>query len=222
MGEKVVTDLPFDAWVRWLFCQPGEEPAWHWDVFADRVELEPAQVVAYTTMLFEGAGALLAAFQDSQVNHGLWFLINEGGPLRALADNSVALGRRVDCIRSMTTLFEQCFMPRCTPHLSHLSEPGAGPLNPVCYMWWDIFPLCPEPDDPARREIDAACLSVMATTLQLPSIPCQESALHGLGHWGFAYEARCQNIISTFLHRNADMRAVLRDYALRAREKNVN
>ena len=34
------------------------------------------------------------------------------------------------------------FAPRCSAHLSHLDrgEMIAGPLNTLCYMWWDILP----------------------------------------------------------------------------------
>jgi hypothetical protein len=220
--NEVLTDLSFEAWVRHLFCQPGTDPSWHWVIDADRAELEPNQVLAYAARLFADAGVLLAPYADGQVNHGLWFLIDEGGsPLYALAEKSIPLERRLICIQSIPALFERCFAPRCTAHLSHLDEPGAGPLNPVCYMWWDIFPLYGQPGDPARGEIDSACLSVMETTLRLPSLACQESALHGLGHWGHYYKSRCVSIISAYLERNANLPPALRVYAERARRQDV-
>ncbi len=115
-----------------------------------------------------------------------------------------------------------CFA-RCILHLSHFREPepGVGVLNVVCYMWWDIFPLVGQPEDSTRREIDEACLSVMETTLELPSIACQESALHGLGHWGLSYPGRCQGIISTFIQRHTNVRGDLLRYAERAKEGNI-
>ena len=206
-----------------MFEHPVTEPAWHWDEDVDSAELEPQRVIAYATRLFESAGKLLAPYTEAQVNQGLWFLVSEGvSPLCALLDASVPLEQRVRCIRSISKVFEQCFLVRCTPHLSHLDEPGAGALNPVCYMWWDIFPFSGQPEDASRREIDEACLSVMESTLQLPSVACQESALHGLGHWGFYYESRCQSIISAFMQRHHDLRPELQNYAARAKERDVN
>ncbi len=222
--SKVFTGLSFDAWVRHLFDHPVTEPAWHWDEDADSAELPPQLVVAYATELFQHAGNLLASYTDAQANQGLWFLISEGNsPLYALNDASVPLEQRVNCIRSITTLFEQYFVPRCTQHLSHLNEtePGTGALNMVCYMWWDIFPLCGQPEDAARREIDEACLSVMKTTLQLPSLACQESALHGLGHWGLHYQEHCQSIISAFTQRHQDLCPRLAKYAALAKDRHV-
>jgi hypothetical protein len=219
---KVLTDLSFDEWVRHMFDHPVNHPEWYWDTDADRAEIEPQRVLAHATNLFERAAELLASYTDAQANQGLWFLINEGGsPLYALTETSISMEQRVRCILSISSLFNQCFAPRCTPHLSHLDEPGTGALNSVCYMWWDIFPLHGQPGDVARREIDAACLSVMEATLQLPSIACQESALHGLGHWGLNYEGRCQSIVSAFMQQHEGLRRELREYAVRARQANV-
>src|ERR1043166_939630 len=219
---KVLTDLSFDEWVRHMFDHPVADPAWHWDADADCAQVEPARVIIYATHLFERAAELLAPYSDAQANQGLWFLISESSsPLYALTEPSIPLEQRVHCIRSISTVFERCFVSRCTAHLSHLDEPGVGALNSVCYMWWDIFPLCGEPKDTVRREIDEACLSVMETTLQLPSIACQESALHGLAHWGLSYEDRCQSIIAAFMQRHEDLRRELREYATRAKETNV-
>jgi hypothetical protein len=220
--NKVLTDLSFDEWVRHMFDHPVTDPAWHWDENADCAELEPHRTVTYATELFQHAGELLAPYTDAQVNQGLWFLIGEStSPLYALTEASIPLEQRVPCIRSISTVFERCFVTRCTPHLSHLDEPGAGALNLICYMWWDIFPLYGQPEDKARREIDEACLSVMETTLQLPSVACQESALHGLGHWGLHYKSQCQSIISAFMQRHRKLRPELQEYATQARERNV-
>ena len=135
----------------------------------------------------------------------------------ALMDGSVPWTDRGRCIRSFYTLYEQCFAKRCTPHLSHLDEPGAGPLNRVCYMWWDIIPVNGRPEDPTHRGMDQEILQVMESALQLNSIACQESALHGLGHWQLHYGSQVKEIINNFLRRNKAMREDLRLYALSAR-----
>jgi hypothetical protein len=104
-------------------------------------------------------------------------------------------------------------------------------------MWWDLFwhlfALWRDPDfvrkipEPYRlqvaneNEIDEACISVMETTLELPSVACQESALHGLGHWGEFQKERCRGVIASFLERHQDVRPGLRKYALQAQEANL-
>ncbi|MBI3868257.1 MAG: hypothetical protein HY299_06960 [Verrucomicrobia bacterium] len=220
---KVFTNPSFGDWIRQIFEHPVAHPAWYWDVEADRADLEPQRVVDYAQRLFESAPDTLSPYTDEQANQGLWFLIGESSsPLYdALTDSDVPPSASVSCIMSISSIFADYFVPRCTPHLSHLDEPGSGPLNPVCYMWWDIFPLCGEDHDPARREIDAACMSVMEATLELSSVACQESALHGLGHWGFSHEERCRSAIERFLGRDSNIRHELRAYALRARDRDV-
>ena len=79
--------------------------------------------------------------------------------------------------------FHQLFAPRCTPHLSHLSEVTAGTLNCVCYMWWDEFPCIALPSDPNLPRLSGTALTTMEHILGLGSLACQESALHGFGHW---------------------------------------
>jgi hypothetical protein len=220
--EREYANLPFEDWLTYLFDHPVAQPVWYWNVDFEEADLAPERVLTYSTRLFEESGERLARYPADQVNQGLSFLIDEAGsPLYALADSALPVAPRVRCIRSIAALFEQCFLPRCTPHLSHLDEAGAGALNAVYYMWWDVFPLHGKPEDPARREIDEACITVMAETLELPSVACRESALHGLGHWGLYYRDRCRAIVAAFLDRTPDLRPELRAYAECAREAYV-
>ena len=128
-------------------------------------------------------------------------------------------GTRLDTRDSgaIGALFAKLFAPRCSPHLSHLDEAGASALNVSCYMWWDLIPFLGRPDDPARREIDDACLGVMERTLDLDSIACRESALHGLGHWHGGYPRRVESAIDAFLGAHPDLRPELVRYARSAR-----
>jgi hypothetical protein len=134
----------------------------------------------------------------------------------ALMDESVPWSTRQRCISSIHLHYEQCFARRCSPHLSHLDEPGANPLNLVCYMWWDLMPISGKPDDPARRELDDAILQVMESTLQLDSLACRESALHGLGHWQHAYPERVGEIIDSFSMSQPELPEKLQAYMINA------
>lgn len=57
----------------------------------------------------------------------------------------------------------------------------------------------------------------MERTLQLDNIACQESALHGLGHWHSAYPKEVERIIDAFLQSNLNIRPELEQYAQSAR-----
>jgi hypothetical protein len=57
----------------------------------------------------------------------------------------------------------------------------------------------------------------MRETLRLPNPACQESALHGLGHWAHAYPAFAAATIDAYLAANPTLRPELARYAEAAR-----
>jgi hypothetical protein len=185
MTGKPVNDLTFEEWVTFVFDHPIDDSRleWYWALDADWWDGPAPLTVDYLTQVFENTLSLFAPYSDSQLNQGLWYLASNAcsNHMFALMDASVPWPARERCIRSFQLLYRDCFARRCTPHLSHLDEPGAGPLNSVCYMWWDMLPVAGGPDDPARMELDSAILQVMENALHLDSIACRESALHGLG-----------------------------------------
>src|SRR5687768_14354143 len=63
----------------------------------------------------------------------------------------------------------------------------------------DIIPLGASPNTLSGNLLNAAALSVMTETLNIESIACRESALHGLGHWHDVYPAEVELIIDRFL-----------------------
>jgi hypothetical protein len=175
----------FEQWVKHVFDHDLRNPQWYFDadgpVWAGSAEL----TLAHMTRLFNDPAKPLQEFDDERLNQGFWYLVGRAGSNRmlALTDTSAALGARVRCVESFSSLFAKFFGVRCTPHLSPIDQPGSSPLNSACYMFWDINPFVGAPDDPSHRELDAAALRAMDETLALDSLPCQESALHGLGHW---------------------------------------
>lgn len=67
-----------------------------------------------------------------------------------------------------------------------------------------------------RRELDQEILGVLESTLQLDSIACRESALHGLGHWQHYYPLQVEKIIDAFLMNHRVLRKELETYAVNA------
>lgn len=218
MAEPL-TDLSFDDWVLHLFDHPATGPQWYADPDAPYWTGTPDVTIAYVTRLLEDPLPALEGYTDAELNQGFWYLVSNGGSdcMCALSDATVPLDARARCVRAFGTVFRDLFAVRCTPHLSHCDEPGAGPLNPACYMWWDLLPLCGAPEDATRRALDRAALDVMATTLGLDAIACQESALHGLGHWHLAYPREVEAIVDAFVVASPTARPELLVYARSAR-----
>jgi hypothetical protein len=215
LPAPTVPALDFAEWVQYLFDNP---PDYRW---FDRItawdDLPSAVLVDYLTRLFTAAGTVLAPFSDAQINQTLWFLVGEGSDgAAALFDAAVPWAERRTCLEATLALFTGCFLPRCTPALSHRDE-SASALNSICYMWWDLFPTWGAPEDPRRAELDALVLSLLERILDLPSDACRESALHGLGHWMSHYPERVVGIVDAWLRRQPGLRPALRTYALAAR-----
>jgi len=203
-------------WIAFFFDHPVTKPPWHWGDNPPEWEDSPDHNAAFIADAFERSGELLAPFSDEQLDQGFWHLLGGTDSMDALTDQSVPPTLRLRALRSFVPLFEQVMAARCSPHLSHLDERGANPLNRACYMWWDILPIHGRPDLPDRAEFDAEVLAVLRRLLAIPHDACRESALHGLGHWSIYYPA-VAGIIDAFLSRSPNLRPELVAYAKSAK-----
>lgn len=88
-------------------------------------------------------------------------------------------------------------------------------------MWWDILPFFGQPEKPEHAKLDHEILSVMERTLNINHVVCQESSLHGLGHWAAAYPVDVSRIVDDFLSRNRSLRSELKQYAIVAKPGKV-
>ena len=225
MGKEL-TDIPFERWVSYAFDHPVPSPGgreWFFEIDGDWWDpsRRPEVTVAYLIKLFEKAPEILISFSDAQVKQGLWFLVDNScsDHMFVLLNKGVPWSERECCIYSIYTLFERFFVPRCSPYLSHLQtceteSTEMNPLNMICYMWWDILPI-------HGAEVDATCLDVMRMILNLNSVACRESALHGLGHWVYTYQQKVEATITAWLARNPRLTSELRKYALAAQKGRI-
>jgi hypothetical protein len=214
----------FEDWVKYVFDHPvyEQKQQWYFEVDAPHWNEEdnPAATVSYITQLFQNAADVCKPYSDAQLNQGFWFLVSNAGSnhMFTLLSNRVPVPDRERCIQSMVDVFRDLFGVRCSHHLSHTLrtyDSAVNPLNSACYMWWDIIPIGGSQSN--DRWLNEACLDVMEQTLQLKSIACQESALHGLGHWQVSNPERVQGIIDRFLKANPNIVPALKTYALSAR-----
>jgi hypothetical protein len=213
----LLTDLSFDAWIEHAFAPAVRigRNAWFFDDDCPWWDPPPSVAVAHITRLFEDPVPPLQWFADAQIAQGLTYLfsISATGGKDWLSDPTTPLDQRVACVRSIFTLFEQLFAPRCTNDLAFMSMQAGAPLNGVCYMWWDEFIAIAQPGDRHFDTLHEAALDVMAATLQLQSPACQEAALHGLGHWHLQFPKRTEEIIAAYLATNPGLDPKLTVYA---------
>ena len=200
----------FEDWFRTLLS----------DEVTREADLPAPLALDYVGRLFRESGRVLAGHSDAAVASALSRVISpeESSELRAVNDASLPMQRRIGCVEAIGELFAHTFAPRCERRLSHTGE-AASPLNTVCFMWWDTAVLHARPD--RWPDLDSACLAVMRQCLELPSVACWESALHGLGHWVSDYPEVVRGAIDGFLASRQRHRPALLDYAMRARAGSV-
>jgi len=214
----------FEDWLTYCFDHPVSDPEWHFDIDAPTCDLSAETTVEYLTRLFTTSQKYLDRFSDDQLNQGLWYLASPScsDTMFCLVDVSIPEAERIACVRAMQCLYANLFASRCSDITSngtaHVGDRSA--LNSVCYMWWDILPIHGKPEDPNRVKLDDAILTLLEDCLAISSQACQESALHGLGHWASSYPARVKSSIQRYLAAS-QVSQLLRNYALAAEVGNV-
>jgi hypothetical protein len=110
---------------------------------------------------------------------------------------------------------------RFAPNQPHQPHPNAEDRLWLFILgiaaWWDEFPCLALPGDPHEGALHDAALRTMAGILALPSLACQESALHGLGHWQRGHPQQVTRILDAFLQGVPALDPRLAAYARSAR-----
>ena len=109
----LLTNLSFEEWIEHAFSREVhiQQAAWYFDPNHDLWDPKPVEAVAYLARRFEDPERTLS-----------WF--------RWLSAMEVPVDAHVPCVKAIGKLFDRLFAPRCTPHLSHVSEVAAGTLSP--------------------------------------------------------------------------------------------
>jgi hypothetical protein len=195
--ERRIVEASFEEWIGFLFNRPSGDTHWCFDEQDLEWKVPQELTAEYLAQTFEAPQMWMAKFSPQQVADGLAHTWNTsmGDLFRLLVDPTVTWQLQKRVIEALIPLYQHCFSKLCHPGLSHLNECGDNPLNGVCYMFWDVCLLSPQPEDRANRDRDNACLRVMEQTLRIDHDACRESALHGLGHWASSYPSRVESII---------------------------
>ena len=187
----------------------------------------PIQALTFVTRLFENPLASLSRYNDAQIDQGLWFIVHGANSkhFKWLIDGRVDLGLRKRCIQSVENLSRALLAPRCSDEVIH----GTKPLDSICYMLWDLvipdaYHLQDNSDGTYSHvrdpEIDKEFSRTLARIITIPSIACQQSALHGLGHLVYDAHLGC-DVIQKYLEDHPDLRSDIRKYAEQALQGKV-
>ena len=200
--------ITYEDWKLDLFTF---DPYWQDDGATELWQTPASLTFEYITRLFTESGPLLDDNTPEELERILWTLLND--IMLVQPENMPPASAGIAWIESMKILFRDLYNPHCLPVLGHLDEQPTSPLNSSCYMWWDILPVW-HSEAIARAQINRACLDTMTYCLSLENLACQESALHGLGHWQSEYPEEVIQIIEGALDLIPDQ---LQPYALQAR-----
>jgi hypothetical protein len=206
---------------QYLYDRPIEGIEWYFDDGHEDLDLPKSQLVQLATWAFENAGLAAKQFKEKQVCMGLRYLINPScGPIPYLyLDTSVEFAVRSSAIHGMQQVFRNLFA-RMDNGCGVYRGSGGVPLSyrETCYMWWDMFPRHGVPRRSDLEDIDAVICQTMSSILNIDNVACQESALHGLGHWFSSRPDEVVGAIESFLpHAPPE----LRDYAIQAMQGRV-
>jgi hypothetical protein len=219
MVPLLFRDRPYHEWLDHLFDHQVSPMGtqWYWDRNAPYwgSDAEPIVAVDLLTKMFEEPSALLERFTTDQIGQGLWYIISSGtgDHFRVLHDDAVPLESRRRCVNSIYDFYRQLVAPTCSDLITHHFTPGPQPRDPLylsCYMFWDIAMLTAEP--PFEDEV----IQVLESTLALPSLTCQEAAIHGLGENHYYATEAVERVLTEYLKR-ADLDAELERYAVAAK-----
>jgi hypothetical protein len=209
----------YSEWITHVFDHPVTRLEWYHEWDGPDFEASDEEIADLICETFTRSGEDLRRFSDEQVACGVRFLIDPCAsdyPF-CLRDGDLPLSKKVAGIRSIFSLFRDCFSPRCAETLGHLDEPGGTELNAICYMFWDICPLAYLEGKKDKETLENSLFWVLESTLALKHRACVESALHGLGHYACYSRSRVERVIDAFLkHARPDDK--LRRYAENARD----
>lgn len=208
----------YSEWLTHVFDHEVTDPQWFFDIYAPDFSASDREITELFTHTMQNCGQDLRRFSDAQVDQGLNYIFSNSCSnfVFSILDGDFAFELKLEAIRSIETLYTDCFASRCTPVLSHHNELVCSPLNHMCYMLWDVTPLNYWEGRTRKAEAYAAVVDVLEATLRSNNIACLEGALHGLGHTYSHVPERIGPLVERFVSENSRLPPELLSYARNA------
>lgn len=203
----------FNDWLNEIFSPDREEK--------DLSRFSVKESFNFCTELFNNTTEHFKDKNLIEANQIINFLVSGNSLSDGLRSVDVSENEKIEFVKSTYSLNRDFFLPNCPVGLSHLNQVSYD-LNGICYMFWDALPYFLDPADTANAAVNFAILGTLEQTLRLPSIPCIEGALHGLGHAQMRYPNEVEIIIDKFLNLHDDKIPLeLKIYAQNAKLGNI-
>ncbi len=202
-------------WLQFVFNRPVTPNGWYFDSYEDEFNAANSELVELFQHTMVMSGQDLSCYSDEQVKFGLEYIFNNSCsdvPF-SLKDDAVPIEKRLQAIESIKFLYRNCFSPRCAHVLSHNDEPGANPINAICYMLWDVSPLSYWERSTEKHLFYPAVINVLEDALFSTNPACIESGLHGLGHVHPYFKERVVTAIELHSKKHGFSSPQLKQYA---------
>jgi hypothetical protein len=195
--------MTFDEFIEVLFNHPQQ---------LEYLNVVPLEIIEFYIQLFNSPCFLFDKFSAEQLEQGFWELQNVAIDFSVgflLADKTLPLQLRMNCITAMYNLYREFFS------IHKLEEAGG--------MWWDgvitayKLSACPElpNDDVTLRNV---LFETLTRILQDDSLEYSGAALHGMGH---LRHPSTENIILAYLEAHPHLDTDTVDYALNCITGNI-
>lgn len=208
--------MDITEFTQYLYERPIDGEEWYFSDGHEDLSLQKDQLVRLAAQAFKGAAKAANQFDEKQVCMGLRYLVNPScGPIPYLyLDASIDFSIRSNAITSMQDLFRNLFAKLSNKNALYRAC-GGLPLSyrETCYMWWEMFPRHGVPRRADMEETDTVICQTISSILEIDNLACQESALHGLGHWYSSRPDEVSEAIKSFLPHAP---VALKEYAIDA------
>jgi len=206
---------------QYLFERSVNGTEWYFRDEHEDLDIAKDILVQLSANVLKGIAKTSDQFGETQMCMGLQYLINPScGPIPYLyLDTSIAFSVRADAITSMEVVFRDLFA-RLINGRGIYNNSSGSPLTyrEMCYMWWDVFPRHGVPRRSDMDETDAVICRTICSILKIDNFACQESALHGLGHW---FSSRPDEVVEEVRSFLSSAPAELKQYAMDAMQGRV-
>jgi len=189
---------------KYLFERPTDGLEWYFRDEHEDPSVAKELLVELVAGVFMQAASIGSQFSERQVCMGLRYLVNpSSGPIAyRYLDASIDFEVRKWAIASMRFVFSDLFAQKLEGNGAY-REHGGLPLSygETCYMWWDMFPRHGIPRRADMEDVDSVICQTIGSVLEVDVLACQESALHGLGHWFSSRPDEVETAVKSFLPR---------------------
>ena len=178
---------------------------------------DPRKNLKYVSQFFNEIKSFCSKTNPNLVGEVLWNLVGDATFIAIPIENIEISTEDFNIfLDSLFNLFANYLQFNCSNKMGSLSK-SETKLDSLTYMFWDVLPYAPCSSGNAvlvRRNLDI--IRTMSRILEIPSVACQESALHGLNHWYYEFPKEVKGAIDSFIENHKEISTELRQYALTA------